>query len=166
MCPPNYKLMRFDIRQASINDANAICQLLAEGGELHAHALPTLLKPPESSTTQEFVNSVLRDEKAHILIAEVDEQIVGYVHFNCIEEKEHPVTVPRSYVLVSSLIVTEEHRRQGIGKAFMHKVHEWAEEHQIDDVELQVYEFNSPAKGFYENLGYQTISRRMKRSKR
>jgi len=157
--------MKFNIRQATINDAHAICQLLAEGGKLHAQALPTLLKPPETSTTEKFVDGILQDEESHILVAEVNQQIVGYLHFNHREEKEHPVVVPRSYISVSSLIVEEQYRQQGIGKAFMQRVHEWAEEHNIDDIELQVYEFNTPAKGFYEKLGYQTVSRRMKRSK-
>jgi len=158
--------MKFNIRPASINDANVISQLLVEGGELHAAALPTLMKPPEISMTQEFINHLLQDGKSHVLVAEVERQIVGYVHFNSVEEKEHPVVVPRSYVVVSSLIVAEEHRRRGIGQAFMEKVHEWAEANEIDDVELQVYEFNAAARNFYEKLNYQTISRRMKRRMR
>jgi ribosomal protein S18 acetylase RimI-like enzyme len=156
--------MNFSIRQATIDDAHAICQLLAEGGKLHAQALPTLLKPPETSTTESFVSGILQDGESHILVAEVHRQVIGYLHFNHREEKEHPVLVPRSYVSVSSLIVKEQHRHQGIGKALMQRVHDWAEEHNVDDIELQVYEFNTPAMGFYEKLGYQTISRRMKRS--
>jgi ribosomal protein S18 acetylase RimI-like enzyme len=156
--------MKFNIRRAIINDAQAISQLLAEGGKLHSRALPTLLKPPETSTTDKFVDGILRDEKCHILVAEVNHRVVGYLHFNHREEKEHPVLVPRSYISVSSLIVEEQYRQQGIGKAFMQRVHGWAEEHNIDDIELQVYEFNTSAKGFYEKLGYQTITRRMRRS--
>jgi ribosomal protein S18 acetylase RimI-like enzyme len=157
--------MKFNIRQATVNDAHAICQLLAEGGKLHAQALPTLLKSPDISKPEKFVNDILQDEASHILVAEVNQQVVGYIQFNHREEKEHVVVVPRSYVSVSSLIVKEEYQRQGIGKALMQRVHEWAEEHNIDDIELNVYEFNTPAQGFYEKLGYQTISRRMKRSK-
>jgi GNAT superfamily N-acetyltransferase len=65
---------------------------------------------------------------------------------------------------VSTLIVEEQYRQQGLGTAFMQWVHDWAKEHNINDIELQVYEFNAPAKGFYEKLGYQTISRRMRRN--
>lgn len=156
--------MNFHIRRATIDDAHAICQLLIEGGRLHARALPTLIKPPEASTTENFVSGILRDEQSHILVAEINQRVVGYLHFNQRQETEHPVLVPRSYISVSSLIIEEQYRRHGLGKALMQRVHEWAGERNIDDIELQVYEFNTVAREFYERLGYQTISRRMKRS--
>ena len=156
--------MNLNIRQATAKDADAICLLLTEGGEFHAHALPTLLKPPELSVTENFVDNLFQDKESHLWVAEIDQQVVGYLHFNYREEKEHPVVVPRSYISVSSLIVGEQFRHQGIGKALMQRVHEWAIEHNVNDIELQVYEFNTFAMGFYEKLGYQTVSRRMKRS--
>jgi ribosomal protein S18 acetylase RimI-like enzyme len=156
--------MNHKIRQATVDDAHAICQLLTEGGILHAQALPTLLKIPEFSMTENFVDGLLQDEESHLWVAEANQQVVGYLHFNYREEREHPIIVPRSYITVLSLIVKEQFRQQGIGKSLMQRVHEWVKEHNVDDIELQVYEFNTPAMGFYEKLGYETISRRMKRS--
>ena len=156
--------MQFNIRQATANDAESICQLLVEGGELHSQALPMLLRPPDSSTTLEFVKGVLQDSNAHVLLAELSGQIIGLVHFNRIEETEHPVKVARIFISVSSLMVQEEHRQQGVGDALMRKVHEWAEKQCINDIELHVYEFNKPALNFYEKLGYHTTSRRMTRT--
>ena len=156
--------MQFDIRQATATDAELICQLLIEGGDLHAQALPMLLRPPDSSKTLEFVNSVLQNGNAHVLLAELNEQAVGFVQFSRIDETEHPIKVTRSFISVSSLMVQEEHRRQGAGDALMQAVHDWAEKQGIHDVELHVYEFNKPALSFYEKLGYHTTSRRMTRS--
>lgn len=158
--------MKFHIRRAMINDAEAICQLLVRGGELHAQAVPQLLRPPELAATLDFVNTFLRDESTHVLLAAANNHVIGFVHFNCTTEPEHPLKVPRTYLVVSTLIVKEEYRRQGVGHALMQEVHEWAEIHGINDVELHVYEFNQPALNFYEKLGYRTTSRRMTRSAR
>lgn len=158
--------MQFDIRQATANDAESICQLLMEGGELHSQALPMLLRAPDSSKTLEFVKGVLQDRNAQVLLAESNGQVIGCVHFNQIEEVGHPIKVARFFISVSSLMVQEEHRQQGIGDALMREVHEWAEKQRIHDIELHVYEFNKPALDFYEKLGYHTTSRRMIRSTR
>jgi ribosomal protein S18 acetylase RimI-like enzyme len=153
--------MQFDIRQATTNDAESICQLLMDGGELHSQALPTLLRPPGFSTTLEFVKGFLADSNAQVLLAELNDRIIGFVHFNRTEQTEHPAKVARSFISVSSLMVQEEYRHQGIGSALMREVHNWAEKQAIHDIELHVYEFNRPALNFYEKLGYHTTSRRM-----
>ena len=158
--------MQFDIRQATANDVEIICQLLTEGGELHSQALPMLLRPPDYSKTLEFIKGVLQDGNAHVLLAEMDGQVTGLVHFSRIDEAEHPIKVARSFISVSSLMVKEEYRHQGVGYALMQEVHDWAEKRQIHDIELHVYEFNKSALSFYGKLGYQTTSRRMTRSTR
>lgn len=127
--------MQFNIRQATASDAESISQLLIEGGNLHSQALPTLLRPPDSSKTLEFVTDFLRHNNAQVLLAELNSQIIGFVHFSRIEEAEHPIKVVRSFISVSSLMVREEHRQRGVGHALMQEVHDWAEKHCIDDIE-------------------------------
>lgn len=158
--------MQFDIRQATANDADSICQLLVDGGDLHAQALPTVLHRPDFSTTLEFVKGFLQDSNAQVLLAELNDRIIGLVHFSRNEQAQHPIKVARSYVSVSSLMVQEEYRHQGIGSALMREVHDWAEKQGIHDIELHVYEFNKQALNFYEKFGYHTASRRMTRSTR
>jgi ribosomal protein S18 acetylase RimI-like enzyme len=43
----------------------------------------------------------------------------------------------------------------------MSEAHDWAIARGASSVELNVYEFNVPAIAFYQELGYQTISRQM-----
>jgi ribosomal protein S18 acetylase RimI-like enzyme len=43
----------------------------------------------------------------------------------------------------------------------MERAHLWAAAQGASEVELTVYEFNEPARAFYENLGYETRSRQM-----
>ena len=120
----------------------------------------------EPSAAEEFVRNILQAENARVLLAELDGRTVGLVHFNLVKDRGNPAKVGRSFVSVSTLIVQAALRRRGIGKALMQRVHQWAEEQQVKDVELNVYEFNAEARSFYEKLGYETISRRMRRGPR
>jgi diamine N-acetyltransferase len=40
----------------------------------------------------------------------------------------------------------------------------WARARDVQELDLNVYEFNHSAISFYEALGFQTVSRRMKRA--
>jgi ribosomal protein S18 acetylase RimI-like enzyme len=69
--------------------------------------------------------------------------------------------VPRRVAIIDSLVVSEPFRRLGVGRALMDTAEAWAAQHGSAAVELSVFEFNRQAIGFYESLGYETITRRM-----
>ena len=56
------------------------------------------------------------------------------------------------------LYVMPEHRRQGIGKALMRHVEDWALLRGDRQIGLQVFQSNQPALNLYNQLGYQTQS--------
>ena len=150
------------IREAQASDIKAISHLLTAGAELHHQALPLLHSPPDLAATEQFITHIVQDEQTHVLVGELDGHVAGFVQFRVMTSG--PPMVIRSYVSVSSLVVQEAYRRQGLGQALMQHVHQWAEKHGLAEVDLNVYEFNTQAIEFYEKLGYQTISRRMKRN--
>ena len=56
------------------------------------------------------------------------------------------------------LYVMPQHRRQGIGKALMSYMENWARMRGDRQVGLQVFQANQPALNLYSQLGYQTQS--------
>jgi ribosomal protein S18 acetylase RimI-like enzyme len=56
------------------------------------------------------------------------------------------------------LYVIPEYRRQGIGKALMQYVENWATQRGDRQIGLQVFQSNQPALNLYTQLGYQTQS--------
>ncbi|HYX18091.1 MAG TPA: GNAT family N-acetyltransferase [Nostoc sp.] len=56
------------------------------------------------------------------------------------------------------LYVVPEHRRQGIGRALMRYVENWAIQRGDRQIGLQVFQSNKPALNLYNQLGYQTQS--------
>ncbi|MCC5605798.1 GNAT family N-acetyltransferase [Nostoc sp. CHAB 5834] len=56
------------------------------------------------------------------------------------------------------LYVVPEYRRQGIGRALMQYVENWAIQRGDRQIGLQVFQSNKPALNLYNQLGYQTQS--------
>ena len=71
--------------------------------------------------------------------------------------------VPRRFVYLEDLVVSAAFQRQGIGHRLMERVHRWAREQGVTEVELDVWEFNASARVFYEKQGYQTTTRGMRK---
>ena len=83
----------------------------------------------------------------------------------CMQSPRHtpdlPIFVPRHYVVVDNIGVASEYQHKGIGRLLMDRAREWACAKGATNIELNVYEFNAGAIAFYEELGYQTLSRKM-----
>jgi ribosomal protein S18 acetylase RimI-like enzyme len=76
---------------------------------------------------------------------------------------DDPLLAPRRFAMVDMLAVRGDRRRRGIGRALMEATHRWAEGCGLEEVALNVWEFNQRAIAFYEHLGYETLSRQMVR---
>ena len=95
------------------------------------------------------------------LDAEYDGQPAGFVQLILRDTYEVPVMTPRTYAVVDSLYVHSELRQLGLGEMLMMSGEEWALENGADSLVLNVYDFNTAARGLYGKLGYQTLSRKM-----
>ncbi|GAB2570357.1 GNAT family N-acetyltransferase [Gracilibacillus alcaliphilus] len=54
------------------------------------------------------------------------------------------------------------HQNQGIGRSLFTACLNWEQQKKADSLELNVYEFSKQAINFYEQIGLQTISRKMR----
>ena len=156
--------MEMVIRKAQESDFDALNRIFQVGDRHHSQALPLIFRMPESGEEvrpREYLQSVLNDEHSAILLAESAEDIVGAIHITIQQSPAYPITVPRRFAVIENIVVAEAHRRCGIGKMLMARAHQWAGEHGISQLELNVWNFNQDAIRFYESLGYETASRRM-----
>jgi RimJ/RimL family protein N-acetyltransferase len=64
----------------------------------------------------------------------------------------HPAS---EHVADLGLMVSREHRRQGIGLALMEAAEQWARVAGVRKLELHVFPHNEPAIALYEKLGYE-----------
>ena len=154
--------MKINVRKATADDYNSLCELFDEVDTLHRDNLPHIFqKPGGAAREQDYYSGLIADENVALFVAEVGENLVGFVHVIVRDAPAMPVFVPRRYAVVDSIVVKSEIRNSGIGRILMDKMQEWAIAKGATSIELNVYEFNTTAISFYERLGYQTFSRKM-----
>ena len=152
------------IREATLQDYDELCGLIAEVDELHRSNLPQRFKEPQRPTREwEYFRSLIADESVGFFVAEKEGPLVGFVHVVVRDSRDIPILVPRRYAFIDSISVREELRGTGIGRALMEKAHEWAVSMGATEMELNVFEFNVDAVAFYRKLGYRTVCREMNR---
>ena len=159
--------MEISVRKATADDYNSLCELFDEGDALHRDNLPHIFqKPSGAAREQDYYLELIADENVALFVAEVGEQLVGFVHAIVRNPPPFPVFVPRRYAIVDGIVVKSGFQNHGIGRILMDKMQEWASAKGATSIELNVYEFNQAANAFYRKLGYETISHKMSKSLR
>jgi ribosomal protein S18 acetylase RimI-like enzyme len=154
--------MDISVREATADDYSTVCELFDEVDALHRDKLPRIFQQPDGAAREkDYYLGLIADEDVALLVAEVDSELVGYVHAIIRDAPAFPILVPRRYAVVDGVVVRSGFQFHGIGRRLMDEIHVWAVAKGATSIELNVYEFNEPAISFYERLGYQTLSRKM-----
>lgn len=142
MCK-HYEIMSFKIREAESADMKSVLKLINE--------LAVFEKEPNAVkiTVDDLVKNGFKEHPAfYIYLAELDNAIVGMALFY-----HRFSTWEGASLHLEDLIVTEQHRQKGIGKALYDKVLSFALEKDINRVEWVVLDWNKPAVDFYKSTG-------------
>lgn len=100
-------------------------------------------KGAQADKVIEHWQKLLKRDKTHCLVAEVDYTILGYVMFR--HETAHAVHI-------SSLYVDPESQGQGVGKKLLDTI-----KLKASSITLEVFKDNIRALAFYEKNGFETI---------
>ncbi len=133
------------VREASAEDAEKIQSL---AGEL-AGAVGD--SPPGLENVRARLAELLEETRARVLVVEDEEgAVVGAASLWLKPDLAHGDTV----VEVPMLVVSEDRRREGVGKLLMEEVQRLAAENGANLIELVATTQNSPAREFYRSLGF------------
>lgn len=153
------------IRAATQDDYAALCVVIQELDHLHASALPDFFQSFEGPPRPlHWLIDILENLEALVLVAEGEGTIIGFLSAEVRKNPDLPMFVPRRWLLIDNVGVAEAHQGKGVGRALMQSAHEWAQARGLAEVELTVWEFNEAAIKFYEELGYQPIMRRLRKT--
>lgn len=156
--------MNVMIRAATQADYEGVCALFDQLDRFHAQALPHFFRTVESlGRSREWFVGVLADRQAAFFVAEQEETLIGLVNCYVRTTSPVPVIVPRRFVYIENMGVSEHVRHQGVGQLLMERVQEWAREQEATEIELDVWDFPASALAFYEKLGYETTRRHMRK---
>jgi ribosomal protein S18 acetylase RimI-like enzyme len=154
--------MKIVIRKAVAEDYSGLIELFDEIDAIHRDNLPRLFQKPNGPVREiDYYLGLISDESTAVFVAEMDGDVVGFVHAIARDTPDIPVLVPRRFVIIDSIVVKSEYKKRGIGRMLMKAMEEWTKEKGASSIELNVYEFNEEAITFYKSLGYKTFSQRL-----
>jgi len=152
---PRRTLLNMEIRLATQADFEQVGVVFAEENQFHAELVPEIIQVAEPIMTHKWYDDVLGDPDKTLFVAELGKEIVGVALVVLKNNSDDPIFTKRRYIYIDEIAVAAAHRGQGIGRALMERIHRWGRAQGITEFELQVWERNDQAIGFYEKLGYQ-----------
>jgi len=152
------------VRPASVAEYERLFTLWRGVEYLHHQAIPHIIrKPDEGWPTRSVVENLIAGPDSTILIAEMTNEVVGFVTLQIHRVQETPRMRGRRFVMIENMAVDPLRRRSGIGRALLSAAEDWTAERGIAVLQLFVWEFNDAAARFYESLGFVTELRGMAR---
>ena len=131
--------MNFKIREATTNDVGAITNLNKMELGYEYSVVDTAKK----------LEYVLASEKDKVLVAVVDDNVIGYIHANDYEVLYFP-----HMKNIMGIAVYSEYRKCGVGRALLDEVEKWAGETGAKGVRLVSGASRNGAHEFYRRCGY------------
>jgi ribosomal protein S18 acetylase RimI-like enzyme len=152
------------IRAATSNDYDLLRVVFDEAEAFHRHGLPHIFRSlTETYPPKTLFTALVEGRDSGVLVAQEGRELIGFVAVRTEHAPDDPVLAPRRFAMVDMLAVRRDRQQHGIGRALMEATHQWAHQQALHEIELNVWEFNQRAIGFYETLGYRTLSRLMER---
>jgi GNAT superfamily N-acetyltransferase len=138
---------------------------MEELDSFHANALPDFFRHlEEPARPLQWLIDTLENPESLLIVAEEGGTIIGYLWAQVRQNPPLPMFVSRRWLMIEAIGVTEAYRGIGIGQALMQYAHDWARARDLAEIELTVWEFNREAIKFYQELGYTTIMRRLRKT--
>lgn len=148
-----------NIRSAQLSDTGRIAELYQQLFTEMAAFQPGRWLPAEQ--TREFIENAVTDEKFHLLVAEQDGRIAGFVIAQAQETPAYSCIRPRRLGYVFDIVVDPTVRGQGTGKELLRAVKAWSKAQGHTHLELSVLPENKGAMRLYEQEGYQPVLHRL-----
>ena len=117
--------------------------------------------PTGESIADEYMANMLEECKKYsgiILVAEKEQQVVGYITLLCRFVSDDIDDGPREYGYITEIFVSADQRGQGIGKALLKRAENELRKESISDLMIGVLASNTPAKAIYLAAGYKEFA--------
>ncbi|MEZ9574507.1 N-acetyltransferase family protein [Vibrio sp. 10N.261.55.F4] len=145
--------MNVTLRAAKHTDLEQLNELMFELHHHHHLASPEHFKTAEEIEQEKSIARYLDDPECLVYVALKGELIVGFIsgHF-C----ELISTVSKSVPMgsVDELFVLPDYRKESIAEKLFSKVEATFDDYGVEQVFVEVWDFNSPAKDFYQKMGF------------
>jgi len=144
------------IRRAASSDVERIVELellLQEHAEKSNPLVWRITREGKKLLKQKVEND-LADSNIHVLLAEADGEIIGYVQGEVIRRSDH---VPKIVGHISLMYIVKESRRKGVGRRLMKELCKFFSSNKVEDLTVRYVIGNKEAEGFWRKLGFEPI---------
>ena len=149
------------IRPVTIDDAAVLAKLSESIGREHVKAEPgRFQRASHQDAKAEFVR-LLSVEGCEGLIAYSADSPIGYAIFKITDRVDSPFSFPGRYLYLQHISVEPAYRNQGVGTRLMESIKSFARSNRIEEIQLDVWLYNSAAVAFYEATGFVAKTQRM-----
>ena len=148
------------IRLLEDKDIPQVLEICREMREHHRRILGGYFKSIDEDYERSSLAKALDDENSPVYVAETEDgKIAGMVQAAF---EVRPYLEQESFCHIGGLGVLPGYRRRGIAKALMDRVFEACRARKITEVTLGVFNRNTGAYKFYEDLGFLPLEQKMK----
>ena len=151
------------IRPATASDAPAISRLWEKLVAYHQTLDPDMpaAAPDGAARYGRSLVDRLDDNHTCVLVAEVDEQVVGYV-LGVVVDLMPEMFEYHAGGFLADIFVEEAYRGQGIGRALVRALEDWFRDKELRYFEWHVASSNKSALAFWEAMGGHSFMVRMR----
>jgi diamine N-acetyltransferase len=154
---------RWQIRDGSTGrDLDDLVRLNLAVHELHVGAEPGYFRRPDHTEVVGWFRDVLDGGDYHVLVAETDGDVVGYLLYEVIDRPDGTFRRASRTVYVHQLAVEPAARSRGIGRGLLDAARRRAETVGATRVELDTWAFNHDAVTFFRRCGFETYNLRLR----
>jgi ribosomal protein S18 acetylase RimI-like enzyme len=136
-------------------DADAVTACIAELQEFERALEPVL--PRGSEIADAYLQTLIercKKSAGRILVAEVDQCVVGFVCVLARVEPESPDEERASYAYVSDLALLPGHRGRGLGRQLLEEAEILARRAGVESLQIGVLSRNDGAARLYRSFGF------------
>ena len=141
------------IRIAQEKDIPGMIELLKQVGQVHHDIRPDIFRSGCQKYDEVALAELLKDESRPIFIADEGGVVTGYCFCIVRNFQNESVMTDRKELYIDDLCVDEGCRGQGIAKALLNHVTDYAKSIGCTFITLNVWSGNYSAMKFYENAG-------------
>lgn len=140
------------IRRAASLDVERIVELRLLLQEHAEKSNPLIWRITEEGKTllKQKVENELVDSNIHVLLAEADGEIIGYIQGEVTRRSDY---MPRTVGQVSLVYVVKQFRRKGVGRRLMKELCKFFNSNKAEDLTVRYIIGNKEAEGFGESSG-------------
>jgi len=136
--------------------------LNVEVQNLHVGFEPEIFKVPSPDEIKTFFKNLFKNGNWKILISYEGEQPTGYISIQIGGHEEHAFCYQQKWLYIDHICVKKNFRRKGVGTMLIDAAKDFAKQHNINRIILDVWSVNENAKAFFKKEGFKTFIERMK----